>query len=404
MSEQPTLMTRLRAKLAGELADDTLAAYRAAGASAHDLLVEAEERRAGLTADDYWAVPAAEQAFFLCTWNAFALQTLGEAFVTADFEHDPGTVGFLPPVTAEQALAFFAEVEQWLVRARQAEASPGFELDLHVPAELPEWVEVEPCPMAHLHAMLSACRSLTEHAEIALADLKPRAPAERAKDLAAIESLLVAAKVAAEYAEQLHSQLDRGSAASQSLHERIESSIKDALAQAYLVGQLAAMPGIERVAATSAGTSGRRLPGPGEPGFDPWCLTDARSRDRWRSDRQARAAVDSLWSYDPDPARTLAIQAEIDAALAAGSVDYATDARGKRLGNYYCCPWSAVYTARRPVTIGGKRLRAQQQFTFDVSAEEIVEGGPFKRELLLASFSPTDEIDYCDPNAGGHDE
>jgi hypothetical protein len=251
--------------------------------------------------------------------------------------------------------------------------------------------------------MLSACRSLTEHAEIALADLKQRSPAARAKEVGAIESLLVAAKVAAEYAEQLHSQLDRGSAASQSLHERIESSIKDALAQAYLVGQLAAMPGVERDVTTSAGTSGRRLAGPGEPGFDPWCLTDPRSRDSWQRDPQAQAAVDSLWSYDPDPARTLAMQAEIDGALAAGTVDYATDAQGRRLGNYYCCPWSAVYTARRPVTIGGKRLRAQQQFTLDVSAEEIAEGGPFKRELLLGNFSPTDEIDYCDPNAGGHE-
>lgn len=404
MSEQPTLMTRLRAKLAGEIADDTLGAYRAAGASAHDLLVEAEERRAGLTTDDYWAVPPGEQAFFLCTWNAFALQTLGEAFVTADFEHDAGTAGFLPPVTAEQALAFFAEVEQWLVRARQAEVSPAFQLDLYVPAELPEWTEVEPCPMAHLHAMLSGCRSLTDHAEIALADLKQRAPSAREKDVAAIESLLVAARVAAEYAEQLHSELHRGSAASESLHERIESSIKDALARAYLVGQLAAMPGLEREVRASAGTTGHRLAGPGEPGFDPWCLTDPRSRDRWQSDPQARAAVTSLWSYDPDPTRTLAIQAEIDAAVAAGTVDYAADAQGQPLGNYYCCPWSAVYTARRPVTIDGKRLRAQQQFTFDVSAEEIVEGGPFKRELLLANFSPTDEIDYCDPNAGGHDE
>ncbi len=404
MPEPPTLMTRLRARVAGEISTDTIAAYRAAGASAYGLLVEAEQERTVLATDDYWTVSASQQTFFLATWNAFVLQSIADAFIDADFAFDPGTVGFVPPVTAEQAMRFYAGVEQWLVRARQAQADPRYRLDLHVPAELPAWVEVEPCPEAHLHAMLTASGKLREHAELAVADLRKRAPQSRQSDLTKIKSLLAAAQTTADYAEQLHTQLHAGQSASQDLHERIERSIKDALGKAFLTGQLAAMPQIDQYVPESGSVPTQRLPGPGDRGFDPWCLTDPHTRAQWQRDRRAQAAVDALWKYDPHPDRTLEIQATIDAALARGDVDYATDANGRRLGNYFCCPWSAVYVAKRPIEIGGKRLRPLQQFTFDVSAEEIVEGGAFKRELLVADFSRTEDIDYCDPGADGRHE
>ncbi len=40
-----------------------------------------------------------------------------------------------------------------------------------------------------------------------------------------------------------------------------------------------------------------------------------------------------------------------------------------------------------------------QQFTFDVSAEEIAEDGQFVRRLMLGPFHPTSKVDYCDPPA-----
>lgn len=54
--------------------------------------------------------------------------------------------------------------------------------------------------------------------------------------------------------------------------------------------------------------------------------------------------------------------------------------------------------------IGGKRLRQLQHFTFDVSAEEMGEGGRFKREVLVANFGPSHRVDYCDPTENGHDD
>ncbi len=109
------------------------------------------------------------------------------------------------------------------------------------------------------------------------------------------------------------------------------------------------------------------------------CLTDPHSRARWQQDPAARRAIATLWRYDPDPAATLAIQSQIDAAVTAGSAVAGTS-RGQR--HYYCCPWSAIYQARQPVTIAGHQLRPMQEFTFDVSAEEMADGGQFTRQLL----------------------
>lgn len=405
MSTQPApgFLTRVFAALGGEVSAETLDAYRRAGGPVYDLLLEAEERRDALIASGAgaWSADPATRAFLLCVWNAFALQTLGDEFVEADYRANPRTAGFVPKVTREQALRFYADVEQWLGRARRAEADPGYRLDVRVPAEAPAWVDVEPCPHEHLHAMLSAVRKLREHAELAVADVERSAGEGHAEGVAALRRALAAVTSGADYAEALHE-----GRPSQELHERIERSVKAAIEGAFRVGQLSAMPELldspEAIAAVDMASASRRLPGPGEPGFDPWCLTDAHTRDAWRGDPKARRAVETLWSLDPDPSRTLAIQSEIDAALAAGYVDYATDRDGRRLGNFYCCPWSAVYVAKQPVTIGGTRLRTMQQFAFDVSAEEIGAGGSFKRELLVASFSPTDRVDYCDPAAGGH--
>ncbi len=398
MTEAP-LLTRLRAKLAGEIASDSLDAYRAAGAAAYDLFVAAEQHRAAAASS---AEEAVSRTFLVCTWNAFVLQTLGDAFIDADYEADPKTVGFVPPVTAEQALAFYAQVEQWLVFGRQAESDSGYRLDAYLPAELPEWVEVEPCPDAHLHAMISACAEVVEHAELAVTDLEKTASAE-AKAVARIRAELAAVKASAEYAVQLHTQYHQGSGSPQ-LHERIETSIKGTVEKAYALGQLAAMPELTDQVPSSDALRGKRLPGPGEPGFDPWCLTDPDTREQWQRDRQARRAIQALWANDPEPRATLDMQAEIEAALGNGSVVYATAGRGRRLGNYFCCPWAPIYAAERPITIAGRRLRPLQQFTLDVSAEELAEGGPFKRELLLGNFHPTSTIDYCDPSSGGHQD
>lgn len=398
--EQPGFTTRLLARLNGEVSAETLDAYHRAGLGVYDLLSAAEAKRAEFAGGAGSEVDTATRCFLLCTWNAFALQTLGDAFVDADYAANSRTVGFVPPITKEQALNFYGEVESWMGHGHEAQANPHCRLPLALPAELPAFAEIEPCPSEHLEAMLGAADRLRAHAETAIVDAE-RLPGASEEQLSQLRGLLASATNAAGYARRLYGDGDVG----QELHERIESSVKEALGSYYLAGQFAAMPELvgHRATPVSVTGAGQRLPGPGEPGFDPWCLTDPHSREQWQRDAQARRAVDTLWASDPAPRATLDLQSEVDAALGAGYVTYAADPRGRRLGNYFCCPWSAVYQTARPVTIGGQRLRSGQQFAVDVSAEEMAEGGAFKRELLLGNFSPTDRVDYCDPSEGGHD-
>ena len=407
MDGQPTFWGRLLALIEGEVAADTLEAYRRAGGAVYDLLRQAEDRRLDLKLRgvDPWSVEPATRAELLCAWNAFALQTLGDQLLDADYRAAPATVGYVPAVTAAQILAFYGQVESWLCRAHEARSNPGYRLDVSMPADLPPWSEVEPCPRAHLEARLAATGSLRSHAEAALVTFQEvPTPPGRLPAVQRLRQLLAEATAKADYAERLWAQ-----EVPVELHERIERSAKEAIERYYDLGQLLAMPELvdrygqgaaARAVATVRAPAAR--PAPGEPGFDPWCLTDPASREQWKRDPEAQEAIDALWAYDPDPRRTLAIQGEIEAALARGDVAYATDRSGAPSGPYYCCPWAPVYVVKRPVTIGGRRLRTLQEFTFDVSAEEVAEGGAFKREILVGTFQPTRDVDYCNPLAGGH--
>lgn len=400
-SDRPNVWTRLNATLRGEVSATTLEAYRRAGLAVYTDLGAAETLRAELgMADGVWGASPAQQAQFLCTWNAFVAQVIAEAMLDADYAADPRTVGYVPPVTAQQAGALFAQVEPWLSRARQAGANPAYNLaaEIALPADLPDWVDVEPCPPAHLTAMLAAGRKVDEHADAALADAQKGCNDALQRDLDRMRQLHAEAHTALEYAAALYQP-----GASKQVHEAIEEALHRALEAQFHLGQLAAMPSL-------LVTYNRRQPAalpdpsslPGGPRFDPWCLTDPATRDRWQRDPKARRAIDALWAYDPNPVATLTVQGQIDHALAMGDIAYATDAQGQRIGNFYCCPWPAIYEVRRAVRIGGRRLGTLEQFTFEVSAEEMAEGGEFERRILTGPFQPTNQIDYCDPRAGGH--
>src|SRR5215831_5665728 len=276
MSQGAGVWTRIVAGLHGEVSADALEGYRRAGASVYDLLDRVQRQRDGMKVSGRspWDADRSLQFQIAFAWNAFVLQTLGDEFIAADYAADQSTVGFLPRVTAEQVAAFYHQVEPWVSRANQAANNPDYEPDLHLPAELPPWAEVEPCPGAHLAAMMAAVKSIRGRAEIAVGSFgSGEVPEQHRHRLGLVRQRLADADTAADYAVQLWT----GNAA-QELHEKVENHIKVALEGYYLAGQMLAV--CELAPAGSPvprpGRTGgipRPLAAPGGSGFDPWCLT-----------------------------------------------------------------------------------------------------------------------------------
>lgn len=403
---KPTLWNRMCAAISGEVSADTLEAYRRASLAVYDALEHCQAHRASAKEDgkNAWTLSSATQAEILCTWNAFVLQTLGDRFLDADYESNPETKGFVLPITADQIMRFYAHVEEWLNRAQQAHHNPEYKLDVAVPVELPAWSEVEPCPNAHLFGMMEAMKAVRDHTEGALIFLNESPPKDKdqEKSLNAIRQLHAAAQTKARYAEDM-----MGGNPSREVHERVEEHVKEAIEKYYLLGQLLAMPHVaaKTIApptpvdeAKIARREHKAMPLPGERGFDVWCLTDPDSLPRWKADKEARKAIKQLWELDPNPRRTLEVKAEIDTAFARGDIEYAKDKWGKKLGHFFCAPWGSVYVAKRPVTIGGTRLRALEQFIFNVTCEGVNLGSEFEREIMVGNFQPTTKFEYGDPN------
>lgn len=421
MMGQPTLWNRFCAKMVGEVSADTLEAYRRASLAVYDALdhVESHRQQARESGKNAWTIPAARKAEILCTWNSFVLQTLGDHLLQADYEGDPQTVGFVPAITADQILSYYTQVEGWLNRAQQAHYNPDYKLDLYVPAQLPAWSEVEPCPNAHLVGMLEAMVAVRDHTQAALSFLDESLPNDdkQKKELNIIRQLQASAMTKARYAADMMS-----GSPSRDVHERVEEHVKDAIEGLFLLGQLLAMPelaskleqpALSPVSGTTppnlppissyyglgaTPTGAARLPGPRDANFDMWCLTAPDARDRFQNDREAVRAIKTLWQLDPDPRRTLDIQAEINAAWTRGDIAYALDRYGKKLGHFFCAPWGAVYETSRPVTLGERRLGARQQFIFNVTCEGVNLGAPFEREIMTGNFTPTTKFEYGDPN------
>lgn len=419
MNAEPTLWTRVVSRLHGEIPADTLEAYRRAGADVYALMDDLDARRAEWTVRgvDAWSVDHEAQSALLCGWNAFALQILGDELVAADYASSTSTVGYVPPVTAEQALSWYEQVPAWLARSRRALSSSQFMLDVSVPAPLPRWSQVEPCPVSHLAAMRAALDRMRQHTSAAMttlhdgldgtdqtgeaanepsmADAEPRdgdETSDRRRAHDRIHELLAGAEASASYADRLWTP-----SATRQVHEQVEVNAKQAIEGYYIIGQLLAMPPLA-LSSIPAGPS-TTLPGnaAGRLPTDPWVLTDPVSKARWQADPQAVQAINELWARDPDPSLTLGLQSEIDAALARGDIAFASSRSGATAGHFYCCPWAPIYEVRRRVWLGGRWLAPISQFSLDISAEAMETGGPFRREVVLGPFRSTSEVDYCLP-------
>ncbi|EYB69814.1 hypothetical protein DEIPH_ctg001orf0025 [Deinococcus phoenicis] len=391
----------MRAFTRGEQEAQTLYAYRRAGAQVHPLLDAAERRRFDLTLSGQspFAVKRHVGLELACAWNAFALQTLGDKMLEADEAADPATAGFLPPVTFAQVQGYYTEVQRWLGHASQAAHDPEFELPPGtLPARLPEWSPVEPCPRPHLDAMIAALDALRLHAEAAMHQLERAAPEADAARLARLRGQFAEVLSQAAYVSGMYTP-----GASPALHEQIEDHAKRALEGLYRVGQLISYPALLTDAGRGAarGEPGQnrlpRTPLPGEKGFDPWAMTAPHSVASLRRNPDARRVIEEMWALDPEPAASVALWDDLRRALSSGGAAVALRPDGQPVGFYFCTPYCAIYEARRPLVIGDTPVPRGKRFTLECAAEGVRLGYPFKREVVLGDFRAA-TIDYCDPD------
>jgi hypothetical protein len=244
-------------------------------------------------------------------------------------------------------------------------------------------VGASPCSHEHLRGLLSGTTRLRARVDALMAEL-PKGDGEAARARHRIEQLKAEGDAAADYAGHLG-----GPSEVRELQGEIQAQTCTALDRYYLVGQLIAMPhlALQPLPKPQRATPGRvtPFPGPGDENFDPWCLTDPRVKGRLKKMSAARDLIARMWAADPDPVRTLAIKTEIDTALFRD--DIAHD-----VGHFDRCPWSPIYLAKRPVTIGRKQLHPLQQFTYEVTIEYSGDRRGFVRRVVKGPFARSREV------------
>ncbi len=225
---------RERLKAHGEVSRDSLDPYRAAGRGVYDYVLTLDELRAGDTSG------SGAQAALLAGWVAFALQVLGDEMLDADAALDPATAHYVPKVTSAQVHEFYEPVQQWMGRASAARANPAYRIDTPLPEVLPEWVEVEPCPQAHLLALRQAVGRLREYTESTVVGFDPGAGQDHARQIVA-EGLAEAAS-AGDYANNMWGSASGPPPAQ--VHEAIETALKHGAEVYFYLGQVIAMPAL----------------------------------------------------------------------------------------------------------------------------------------------------------------
>ena len=225
---------RERLKAHGEVSRESLDPYRAAGRGVYDYVLQLDEIRSGDTSKP------GVQAALLAGWVAFALQVLGDEMLDADAALDPATAHYVPKVTSAQVHEFYEPVQAWMARASAAKANPNYHIDVPLPEVLPEWVEVEPCPPAHLLALRQAVGRLREYTEGTLAGFDPGPDQAHAKEIVA-QGMAEAAS-ASDYANAMWGG-STGPAPAQ-VHEGIETALKHAAEAYFYLGQVIATPSL----------------------------------------------------------------------------------------------------------------------------------------------------------------
>jgi hypothetical protein len=339
----------------GEVPTASLNSYSAANQDAYNLLERVET----------------EGAARLAAWCAFVLQ------IHADNLAGSGsTPGYCDPEVHGDATFLYELAAGWLDRARTAQLNPDNALDVIVP---------QPYPRLHGSqnaTQLSALRRTVETVESRLG------AALATQRSGTIEARLRPTMPALQAALDGAAGMSRGREPNPELMARVVHALLAALGRGYEAGQVLAMPNLiaDLAAATPTGPSATssatlQMFLPGDPGFDRWCLTDPIKRFKWTEEPGSIAMLDAFWEADPEPAKTLALQAQIAAALEAGTIDYMPEAAASLRTIARKCPWPGVLYSKGDLSVGEEQIETGDQFVLAVGSDEEA----FQRRIVRVS-------------------
>jgi hypothetical protein len=316
------------------------------------------------------------------------LQTHGDNLLASG-----ATPGYCGQEAYDEARIRYEFVRNWLERSRATLKSGDWKIGVVIPAPYPR--PQGPQGMAELRAL----RSTLETVEARLgADLQARRTDPAYDRLQPTLEVVESA---------LDSSLGLSSGTpSPELQATLSLTLLSALDRAYEAGQLLAKPDLlakpqnEKPAPAPTGATALSLFRPGDPAFDPWCLTDPIERRDRQADGVAAGMLDDFWRADPNPERTLSIQADIAGALEDGTTDYVPNEMAGSLEQFTRkCPWPGVLWAKGPLQIGGQQLDEGDRFVLAVGGS----GEGFRCALVrLSAAAAAQFADADSPRTGAH--
>lgn len=239
---RPSVLSRLAAAVKREVPIVHLQAFERAGSAVFELDLLVDERRRELSAAGVhpWEADSSTASLFLAAWVARVHQTLGTELLASDRALDPRTAGYVPPVTYQQAWAFFQPVAFWMTAARRALATPDYWIGDHteLPVSLPS-VFRSGAPHKNVKGLLMAGDAVDQLMEQALGAVLACGdpPARWASQCHRLHELAAQSRSALHYAQALwHPDADTD------LDGIIVRHLQPALVLEHHLGQFLALP------------------------------------------------------------------------------------------------------------------------------------------------------------------
>lgn len=313
-------------------------------------------------------------AFF---WVAQGYIAIARCLKEADEAADPGTVGYMPRVAHDQAMALLRQVGDFLAIAHAALADPAYDPHRSLPIPLEPRVEAEGrCPVCHLQGILDATEYLDGYAQVEVDTyanaVGPAAPEAVVTAARRLQGELAAARSRLAMAKGRVLPILQGEPVDEETHEGAEDDLWSALEGYIWFGQVVAMPTLggdrqESGAPSATPRRGHRPPPPVTQGrtisrAERWLLTSGVARERlstggrieWAEDELSELWENKNWRLSAEEAQLLAETAELERQGALRGDKYMAE-----------CPFDPVWTALRPITVLGQQLGLGSEFAYD---------------------------------------